>query len=85
MLGSTAGACARKIVRDIIAECGKTTSVSSKGPDVLRRGRGVVLDVARGLHYLHTNKMVHFDVKVGPESHHHTSCIDNSLRRWAKA
>lgn len=29
-----------------------------------RRGKQVALDVASGLHYLHSHRIVHFDLKV---------------------
>ena len=29
----------------------------------LRRGRAAAIDVAKGLHYLHSHRIVHFDLK----------------------
>lgn len=50
--------------------CTEQTSRQS-GP---RRGQYIALDVAKGLHYLHSNSVVHLDIKVRP-GHPADTCI----------
>ena len=41
----------------------------------LQRGRRVALEIAKGLHYLHWRRMIHFDLKSGEQT---SDCSTNS-------